>query len=93
MFLLPETSRRDVKIVTNHVSLQTIKLYKHVKKNIFFYLCSHQSVGDGCLDVGAGVEDSHGVDGGRDPSLMGQTVCRRKRETWISRWRGRRYHE
>lgn len=63
-----------MKIVTNHVSLQTIKLHKRVKKNIFLCVCSHQSVSDGCLDVGAGVEDSHGVDGGRDPSLMRQTV-------------------
>lgn len=48
-----------------------------------FHFLSYQSVGDGSLDIGAGVEDSHGVDRGRDTSLMGQPVWKR-RETKLT---------
>lgn len=35
---------------------------------------SYQSVSHGGLHLCARVQDPHGVDGGRDPSLMGQAV-------------------
>ena len=35
---------------------------------------TYQSVGDGGLHLGAGVQDPHGVDGGGEPSLVGQPV-------------------
>ena len=40
-------------------------------------VCSYKSVSDRSLDLGARVEDPHGVDGGGDPGLMGQPVCSR----------------
>lgn len=42
-----------------------------------FNCFSYQSVGHSGLHFGAGVEDSHGVDGGGDPGLMGQPIWER----------------
>lgn len=75
---------------TEEVTAGWYKLWQHQQIHLcsfFFLINSHQSICHSSLNLSAGVEDSHGVDGGRDPSLMGQPVWKGKGQTHMSRSR------